>query len=518
MAVTTFAAIDVGSNEIAMKIFEIGRKNQLRKLTHVRHVMELGSDTYVNGYISNHLIDELCEVLIGFKKVMKEFNVTDYKAYSTSSIREANNRHSLLDRVKIRTGMDVKILNNSEQCFMLYQAVALREPAFNEIIKKGALVVEVGSGSSQATCFSGGKLVVSHNLRLGSIRISDFLGNLERETDSYTDLLSEYIDGDIYTSYKTYFHKYRIRSILAIGEGLYPLLKYINRYYKSSGTDPACLTAEEMNNVYNSLFEHSGAELAGITGTTEEQARLLIPTAMIYEKIMRINQAAHIFFNSTDLCDGIIADYALKCNRISQSHDFEKDVLSAAKKMAIRYNSNLTHTSYVEKIALNIFDSMKNISGLNKRDRLLLQVAVRLHDCGAYVNFEDVASNSYKIITSSEIIGLTRQENILIASIVGNPVTTFPSYGEIRDDMTEQDYVRVTKLTCIFRIANDLDTSKKQKLTHIKINLKDDTLIITGESFMDFALEQAYFNHSSDLFTQTFGITPRIKRRRINNV
>ena len=517
MAVTTFAAIDVGSNEISLKIFELGKKNQLRMLTHVRHVMELGSDTYVNGYISNHLIDELCEVLIGFKKVMKEFNVTDYKAYSTSSIREANNRHSLLDRVRIRTGIDVTTLNNSEQCFLLYQAVALREPAFNEIIRRGALVVEVGSGSSQATCFSGGKLVVSHNLRLGSIRISEFLSNLERDTDSYTDLLSEYIDGDVFTSYKTYFHKYRIRSILAIGEGLYPLIKYINVCHKSD-TGTICLTAEEMTKVYNSLFEHSGAELADIIGTTEEQARLLIPTAMIYEKIMRINKATHIYFNSTDLCDGIVSEYALKCGRISQPHNFEKDILSATKKMAIRYNSNITHTSYVEKLALKIFDSMSSISGLSKRDRLLLQVAVRLHDCGAYVNFEDVASNSYKIITSSEIIGLTKQENILIANIVRNPAAKFPSYSEIPDDMTENEYIRVAKLTCIFRIANDLDTSKKQKLTHLKINLKEDKLIITGESFMDFALEQAYFNQTSDFFEQTFGIIPKIKRRRINNV
>ena len=53
MAVTTFAAIDVGSNEISLKIFELGKKNQLGMLTHVRHVMELGSDTYVNGYISD---------------------------------------------------------------------------------------------------------------------------------------------------------------------------------------------------------------------------------------------------------------------------------------------------------------------------------------------------------------------------------------------------------------------------------------------------------------------------------
>lgn len=46
MPVSTFAAIDVGSNEISMKIFEIEKKNAIKQLTHVRHIVELGSDTY----------------------------------------------------------------------------------------------------------------------------------------------------------------------------------------------------------------------------------------------------------------------------------------------------------------------------------------------------------------------------------------------------------------------------------------------------------------------------------------
>ncbi|MBE5937154.1 MAG: hypothetical protein E7265_03890 [Lachnospiraceae bacterium] len=518
MAVTTFAAIDVGSNEVSLKIFELGKKNQMKELTHVRHIMELGSDTYVSGYISNHLIDELCDVLDGFRKIMKEFQVTEYRAYSTSSIREAANRQSLLDRVRIRTGIDVNILTNSEQRYLLYQAVALREPAFNSIIKHGAMLVEVGSGSSQATCFSGGKLVVSHNLRLGSIRLSEFLSTLEREADSYADLLSEYIDGDIYTSYKTYFHKYRIRSILAIGEELRDLEQYIKINLQQNDSSAVKITSEELTTIYNSILTHSNSEIATMLGTTDEQARLLLPTAMIYEKLMSINKADTIYFNSTDLCDGIVVQYALDNNRLSKVRDFDKDVLSAAKKLAIRYSSNTIHTTYVEKLAGKIFEGLSHISGLNKHDKLLLLVAVRLHDCGAYINFEEVAANSYNIIRSSEILGLTDKDNLMIANIVMNPVKSFPSYSELKNDFTEKEYIKIAKLTGIFRLANDLDTSKKQKLSHLKVTLKNNTLQITGESFMDLALETAYFNESARFFERIFGIVPKLKQRRINNV
>ena len=43
MAALTFAAIDVGSFEVEMGIYEISNRNRIRKLDHIRHVTALGS-------------------------------------------------------------------------------------------------------------------------------------------------------------------------------------------------------------------------------------------------------------------------------------------------------------------------------------------------------------------------------------------------------------------------------------------------------------------------------------------
>ena len=52
MAVKTFAAIDVGSYELAMKIFEFNSKGRMKEIDHIRHRIELGTDTYHTGKIS----------------------------------------------------------------------------------------------------------------------------------------------------------------------------------------------------------------------------------------------------------------------------------------------------------------------------------------------------------------------------------------------------------------------------------------------------------------------------------
>ena len=61
---------------------------------------------------------------------------------------------------------------------------------------------------------------------------------------------------------------------------------------------------------------------------------------------------------------------------------------------------------------------MKKVHGMGARERLLLQIAVQLHDCGKYISMGDVAECSYRIIMATEIIGLSTEERRVIASAV----------------------------------------------------------------------------------------------------
>lgn len=47
----TFAAIDVGSFELSMKIFEISPKSGMREIDSIRHRIDLGTETYATGKI-----------------------------------------------------------------------------------------------------------------------------------------------------------------------------------------------------------------------------------------------------------------------------------------------------------------------------------------------------------------------------------------------------------------------------------------------------------------------------------
>ena len=94
-----FAAIDIGSYEVEMKIFEIAPRKGIRELDCVCHRMELGKDAYRMGKISVEMVEELCEVLQDFVTIMKSYRVDDYRVCATSAVRETKNRTILLDYI-----------------------------------------------------------------------------------------------------------------------------------------------------------------------------------------------------------------------------------------------------------------------------------------------------------------------------------------------------------------------------------------------------------------------------------
>ena len=157
MAIRLFAAIDVGSHETSLRIYEISKKTGIHELEYVHHSAPMGYETYSTGHLSYHSIDKLCTILLGFREKMKEYQITEYMIIATSALREADNNIIVLDQVKQHTGFDIKILSNSEQRYLYYKAIALKENAFHKLIQKGTLLVDVGGGSMQMSLFDNGR-------------------------------------------------------------------------------------------------------------------------------------------------------------------------------------------------------------------------------------------------------------------------------------------------------------------------------------------------------------------------
>ena len=486
LPVTTFAAIDVGSNNITMKIYELTKKNGLHELEAIKHTLELGSDTYTHGSISYPVIQELIQTLEKFSSKLKEYDVSDYTACATSGLREAKNGAFIIDQIRLRTGLDINVLSNSEQRFLCYKALSFFESPFHKMIQKNTAVVDVSSGSIQISLFQHNVLQSTQNIKLGSLRIREILSDSMKETLNYTNLLHEYIDYDL-TTYETLFlPNTKIRHMICFGEQLNELIRLAKKL--SFGET---IEAERYTNAYQSLMKKGIDACSKELNLSKEQTSLLLPTAIIFEKLLTKTKAGDIYFSNTSLCDGLAVDYAMKKGKLLIPHNFEDDIIEISRNIARRYHCDESHITNVESIALTIFDSMKKLHGLEKRERLYLQIAV---------------------------IGLSHKERLLVANLVRYKASTFPNLSSFDPAISPASYLMIAKLTAILRLANALDKSHKQKLKtiscHLKCNEQGTQLLIETESFENITLEKGLFSKKADFFEEVFGVRPILKQKR----
>lgn len=508
MAVYLFAAIDVGSLDLAMTIYQISDKGSIKTIDQLKQSVAAGHDTYRNGRISYAHINEMCRILTHFSEVMKSYNITSYKAYGTSALREAENREIVLDQLKVRTGIEVNILGNAEQRFLCYKAVAIKETEFEDIIKKGTAIADVGSGSTQLSLFDKDALVTTQYMKIGSVRVQDTLSPIGSELHEMRDLIEELVDAEMQTFKKLYLKDRKIENLILTGMSAQYLGKQANGVRKDR------LTAEEFNGIYEQVVRLNSYELSKAMDVSIEHANLMLPSVLIYKKILDITGAQMMWLPGVSLSDGIVAEYAIDNKLIRFHHDFNEDILYSARNIAKRYKSNQKHAQSLEKLALEIFDSMKKYHGLGKRERLLLRIAALLQDCGKFVSMSNPADSAYYIIMSTEIIGLSRSEQKLVANLVRYYPQDF-NYDVLMDEVYEKRNV-IAKLEAILKVAGGLDRSHRQKISNsnIRCTIKNNQLIMTTDAEVDITLEQNLLTSRADFFEEVYGIRPVLKRKR----
>mgnify|MGYP002591227787 CR=1 FL=1 len=217
MAIHTFAAIYIGSYEVSLKIFELSAKKKIRDIDYVRSRIELGADAYSKGSIGYELVEALCDTLREFAQIMKEYRVDAYEAYASAVLRDVDNELFILDQIRLRTGLTVHVLSNSEHRFISYKSVAMREE-FEHFIGRSAAVVDVSGSGLQITVFSKGKVLTTQHLGLGTMRMREQLAKKSRNLAQYELQIEEMVVKEMEVFKAMYLENQEIEYLIVIGD------------------------------------------------------------------------------------------------------------------------------------------------------------------------------------------------------------------------------------------------------------------------------------------------------------
>jgi exopolyphosphatase / guanosine-5'-triphosphate,3'-diphosphate pyrophosphatase len=281
-----FASIDIGSNAVRLLcsyVIETDQGPIFKKGLLARVPIRLGMETFSNGTISDSTMRNLSDCILGFKKLIQAQEITYYRAYATSAMREAANQEQVLKYIEKNTGVRMEVISGQHEA-KLISGRQLPE----EVLKMPrSLFVDVGGGSTELSL----KTQNGHDresFKIGTLRLlSD--GIKEPEWLRLEDWLK---DRDLGNT-----------SVPIIGSG-----GNITRVFKLKKKEysDAFISTRVIRDFYNELNKLPSKEIMLKYHFNPDRADVIVPAMRIYFRIIDITRTEQIFVPKSGLSDGMV--------------------------------------------------------------------------------------------------------------------------------------------------------------------------------------------------------------------
>jgi len=165
------------------------------------------------------------------------------------------------------------------------------------------------------------------------------------------------------------------------------------------------------------------------------------------------------------------------------------------------------HVLHVAKLALQLFDELEDLHGLGDLDRLLLEAAATLHDVGWSVTTTGKGHHreSARLIREHAWQHLPADSVPLVAQIARYHRKSMPDLEhEEFAALAPSERMRVQQLAALLRIADGLDRSHQQHVTHLAVELWPGRIFIHLASTQPVSREIAAATRKADLARAVF--------------
>jgi len=504
----TVAVIDVGSNAIRMEVAQVLPDGQIEVLERTQRAVRLGQDTFTAGRISSEGMAAAIAILSDCRRIYETYRADPVRAVATSAVREATNAEPFVDRVWTACGVDLEVIEPSEESRLTVSAVRRALAGAGNVDCDDALIADVGGGSALLTVLHRGEIVASESHRPGSVRLQEILQTAEQTPTQAASLIRHQIGGllGVITSQ---LHLRKIRTFIAVGGDARFAARQVGRAAEAPGLFTIELKAFDA--LVARCERRSAEELARRHDLSYSDAETVVPALLVFQGLLHATGARRIVVSDASMRDGLVLDLARSVTG-RPDEELARSVLQSARGIGEKYRVDAAHAAHVAELALRLFDEMRPEHGLSARHRLLLEVAALLHEVGGYVSSRAHHKHSYYLLANAEIFGLRRDEVEIVAQAAryhrrSPPRSTHVPYVSL----TRENRMLVTKLAALLRVADALERGHAQQVRDIQFVRGRDELTLRVGGVADLALERRALAQKADMFEDVFGMRIRLE-------
>lgn len=487
-----YGIINIGASAFRMVVSEIS-KDKVNEIDYLIKPLRLGIDTFSQGYISLEHVKQAADILRGFKLKMEEYGIKQYKAVCTSGVREALNKDFFIDYIKIHAGIDIVILDPSEEIYIKYLTAKLSVANFDKMEKQGVVFANIASGNVTLSVTKGDNILYSGALPYGSLRLRQMFRHIipakrHRAFDQYAENMVSTVAGTI--------DNIKVKNLVGSGSSINMMLRIFN-------PKDDFITRDELEKTYNKIRSYTKQDIVDELKLRDDESEVLVPTLCIYIHLLKYTGADRFHFSPIDFPSTLTNFYAGKL----VDKNFQKRIKTSILSVGERFNINISHAKRVSKFAKKLFTEFHDLHSLDKKQYYILEMASLLYQVGAYIDPKNVTENSYYIIKSISIPGINIKDVHLTANVIYSmDIGKTNKKTEEYNNLLKEEKLVVSKLACILRMAYALDSSKSGIIEDIEIIQKENIIIINTKVRKEPFIELFTFEKIKYSFEETFGI------------
>ncbi len=494
--------IDIGSNSIKLLIGEPA-DGGIMILESLKNVVPIGRSTFLKGQISQEPINLTISTLEKYKKVLKEYSVTQVFVIATTAVREAANRNIFIDTVRRKTGLEIDVLNVGDIVYYIDAYISHKLKDSYPVHNKNLLIGEMGAGSLDISLLKRGFTLTNMGLALGALRFKQILSRVDGSREELAEAIQEYIANE-FAYFRSRLPRVHVDDIFLIDENQEFLKAILPN--KQVSTNFFQFTVTDVERIIGELSSKGPEEIARAYDLPLENADTLLPYMIILKMFFSLTQNPHVYILETSLAEAVLANKVMGLE-LSKRYNKSNQLLAVAQSICEQYNVNIDHAKHVAHLAGVLFAGLAAHLGLEENELLYLSLAAYLHDIGKFISNRSHHKHSEYIINSLNLFRLTDEEIKMIACVAryhrrGDPSKSHLVYNSLAEDKQ----IVVQKLASLLRMANALDHAYLQKAKALKVvNPEKAEITIEVSTRENFLLEKAEFNEKKELFERITG-------------
>ena len=485
---TTFAAIDIGSNSCRLKIAKV-QAHQLKTLAEDREVTRLGGSVFDTGLISPEAMVATLRALKRFQRAVQSHGVDRIRVVATSATRDARNSAAFQAWVKAETGWNMEIISGLEEGRLIHLGVTGAEPGAGGRV----LLVDLGGGSCELTLSEHKHIKETVSLPLGAVRLTEqFLSTDPPPADGLARM-KQLIARELRRAHRrvqtgrmplviaTSGTAAALSAACALGarNGKAGVRKAAKISAKSASVreraeDRSALLAgmvqtQVVRKLAAKLARMSLPEREAVPGIGPRRAEIIVAGTQVFAEILETFGLAGFRYSPLGLRDGILAQMLAEQDARAKVHrEFEHERWESVLATARRYGVDPRQAEPVRGHAVQLFRELRSMHQLSPEYESWLAAAAVLRDTGKFINHQGHHRHTQYIISSSEIYGYTQLQRTLVSAIARYMGKSRPQPGDrALRNIPAEEHKNVDRAVVLLRLAVALNQDRASDVLRV---------------------------------------------------